>query len=154
MYFQVGVDLKAIVFFFCGLVSCFLCRGCICLREELCTPSCICQNSQWRFPVWKVLCGRISGNPSVWRRGRRAVARNSKHIFVFAIDPLSLTLSLSYILYCIILFISYICLVLIVCHTCVEPRELQIAPQSYLEKFRGVSPEPFTGNSATLFGYT
>jgi len=25
---------------------------------------------------------------------------------------------------------------------------------SYLEEFRGDSPEPFTGNSATLFGYT
>ena len=25
---------------------------------------------------------------------------------------------------------------------------------SYLEEFRGVSPEPFTGNSATLVGYT
>ena len=23
------------------------------------------QNSQWRFPVWEVLCGRVSGNPSV-----------------------------------------------------------------------------------------
>ena len=36
-------------------------------------------------------------------------------------------------------------------HICVEPRELQIAPQLL---FRGVSPELFTGNSATLFGYT
>ena len=23
------------------------------------------QNPQWRFPVWEVLCGRVSGNPSV-----------------------------------------------------------------------------------------
>ena len=22
-------------------------------------------NPQWRFPVWEVLCGRYSGNPSV-----------------------------------------------------------------------------------------
>ena len=36
-------------------------------------------------------------------------ARISKNISVFAIDPLSLN-SLSYIVYCIILFISYICL--------------------------------------------
>jgi len=40
--------------------------------------------------VWEALCGRYSENPSVLRRGRRAVARTSKHIFVFAIDPLSL----------------------------------------------------------------
>ena len=57
-------------------------------------------------------------------------ARTSKHIIVFAFDPLSLTLSL---LYCT-LHNSYcsfilICLVLLfVCHTCVEPRELHIVP--------------------------
>ena len=77
----------------------------------------------------------------------------TKHIFVFAIDPLSLN-SLSYIVHCIILFISFICLDLVVCHTCVKPRELHIAPQLLLEKFRGDSPEPFTRNSAILFGYT
>ena len=60
-------------------------------------------------------------------------ARTSKHILVFAFDPLSLTLS--YIVHCIILFISYICLVLFVCHTCVEPRELHIEPQLL---FRGI----------------
>ena len=67
-------------------------------------------------------------------------------------------LSLS-LLYCalhhFILFISFICLDLFVCsHTCVQPREIHIAPQLLLEEFRGDSPEPFTGNSATLFGYT
>ena len=47
------------------------------LREELCTPGyCISQNPQWRFPVWEVMCGRDSGNLSVWRRGRRAVCSN------------------------------------------------------------------------------
>ena len=40
-------------------------------------------------------------------------ARTAKHILVFTFDPLSLTLSLSYIVHYIILFISYICLVLI-----------------------------------------
>ena len=30
----------------CGLVPCLLCRACICLREELYTPSCICPNPQ------------------------------------------------------------------------------------------------------------
>ena len=56
------------------------------------------------------------------------MARTSKHILLFAIDLLSLN-SLSLIEYCIILFILYICLGLIVCHTCVKPREFYIAPQ-------------------------
>ena len=55
-------------------------------------------------------------------------ARTSKHISVFAFDPLSLN-SLSLIL-CIASYCSYhICLGLIVCHTCVKPGELYIAPQ-------------------------
>jgi len=65
-------------------------------------------------------------------------ARTSKHIFVFGFDLLSLN-SLSFIL-CLTLFhfvlIILICLVLHVCaHTCVQPRELQIAPQLL---FRGI----------------
>ena len=64
-------------------------------------------------------------------------ALTSKHILVFAFDPLSLN-SLS-LLYCalhhFILFISLICLDLIVCRTCVKPRELHIAPQLL---FRGI----------------
>ena len=64
-------------------------------------------------------------------------ARTSKHILLFAIDPLSLTLSLS-LLYCAlhhIVHFIYICLGLIVCHTCVKPKELYIAPQLL---FRGI----------------
>ena len=56
-------------------------------------------------------------------------ARTSKHILVFAFDPLSLTLSL---ILCLALFhivhIILICLVLFVCLTCVEPKEFYIAP--------------------------
>ena len=119
------------------VVPYLLCRGCVCWREELCTPSLYYPNPQWRFPVWEVLCGQYSENPSVWRRGRRAVTRTSKHILVFAFDPLSLNF-LSLIL-CLALFhivhIILICLVLFVCHTCVQPRELQIAPQLL---FRGI----------------
>ena len=49
-------------------------------------------------------------------------ARTSKHIRVFAIDPLSLTLSF---VFCIASYCSYLIrLILFVCHTCVEPREL------------------------------
>ena len=62
--------------------------------------------------------------------------RTSKHIFMFVFDPLSLTLSLSYcVVLCIILFISFMCLDLFVCLTCVQPRELHIAPQLL---FRGI----------------
>ena len=32
-------------------VPSLLCRGCWCLREELCTPNYICPNPQWRFHV-------------------------------------------------------------------------------------------------------
>ena len=28
-------------------------------------PIVIAPNPQWRFPVWEVLCGRVSENPSV-----------------------------------------------------------------------------------------
>jgi len=63
-------------------------------------------------------------------------ARTSKHIFMFVFDPLSLILSLSLslsLLYCalhhFISFITFICLDLSVCLTCVQPRKLNIAPQ-------------------------
>ena len=36
-----------------------------CWREELWTPGLYYPNPQWRFPVWEVMCGRYSGNPSV-----------------------------------------------------------------------------------------
>ena len=60
-------------------------------------------------------------------------ARTSKHILVFAIDPLSLfLLHLCIDSYCYIIYM----LVLFVCaHTCVQPIELFIAPQLL---FRGI----------------
>ena len=72
-------------------------------------------------------------------------ARTSKHILVFAFDPLSL----NSLLYCALHHIVHIlyawyCL-------CVPILEHL---NSYLEEFRGDSLEPFTGNSVTLFGYT
>ena len=60
-------------------------------------------------------------------------ARTSKHVLVFAFDPLSFSLLL-----CALHHIAHIIymLVLIVCaHTCVQPRELFIAPQLL---FRGI----------------
>ena len=58
-------------------------------------------------------------------------ARTSKHIFVFAFDPLSLALSLTLCLALIHIVHSYLYAwyYLCVCLTCVEPRELYIAPQ-------------------------
>ena len=36
------------------------------IEERSCVlPIVIAPNPQWRCPVWKVLCGRVSGNPSV-----------------------------------------------------------------------------------------
>ena len=62
-------------------------------------------------------------------RGRRAVARTSKHILVFAFDPLSLN-SISFIsyiaLYCSYHIPAWYCLC---AHTCVEPKELHISSQ-------------------------
>ena len=55
-------------------------------------------------------------------------ARTSKHIFMFAFDPLSLNLSLLYCALHHIVHFIYM-LGLIVCHTCVKPRELHIASQ-------------------------
>ena len=60
-------------------------------------------------------------------------ARTSKRILVFVFDPLSLNSLFYYALHHIV-HIIYM-LGLIVCHTCVEPRELYIAPQLL---FRGI----------------
>ena len=43
----------------CGLVPCLLCRGCICLREELCTPELYLPKSSVEVPcvgspVWTI----------------------------------------------------------------------------------------------------
>ena len=67
-------------------------------------------------------------------------AQISKRIFVFAFDPLSLTLSLTL---CIASYHSYlICLCLIMCHTCVKPRELHITPQLLFLEEIVQSPSP------------
>ena len=104
--------------------------------------------------MWEVLCGRVSEILLCEGGDVELGARTSKHLLVFAFDALSLTLSL---LYCVLHHIVHIIsmLVLIVyAHTCVQPREFYMALNSYLEEFRGDSPEPLTGNSATLFGYS
>ena len=105
---------------------CWLCiasvRGCILLREELCTPGyCIAPNPQWRFPVWESCVDEIVEILLCEGGDVELCARTSKHIRVFAFDPLTLTLSL---LYCalhhfiLLIHILYAWLVC-VCLTCV-----------------------------------
>ena len=75
-----------------------LVRGCLCWREELCTPSLYLPKSSVEVPFVGSPVGRVSGNPFVWTWGRRAVCSNLETILVFVFDPLSLTLSLFLIL--------------------------------------------------------
>ena len=96
------------------------------LREELCTPKLYLPKSSVEVPCVDELVKILLCEGGDVELG----ARTSKHIFVFAFEPLSLTLSL---ILCLalhhIVHIIYM-LVLIVCaHTCVQPRELYIAPQ-------------------------
>ena len=57
-----------------------------------------------------VLCGQVSGLEILQCEGGdvELCARTSKHIAVFAFDPLTLTLSLFYIVPCIISYCSFI----------------------------------------------
>ena len=57
-----------------------------------------------------VLCGQVSGLEILLCEGGdvELCARTSEHIRVFAFDPLTLTLSLSYIVSCIISYCTFI----------------------------------------------
>ena len=120
----------------CGLVPCLLCRGCDCLREELCTPKLYYPNLSGNS-----LCGKSCVDDLVkillWE-GEDVAGCSNLETYLSVCDWSTISkLSLIYLaLHCFILFIfiSY-CLVLFVCHTCVEPRELYIAPQLL---FRGI----------------
>ena len=68
------------------------------LRESCVLPNCIYPNPQWRFPMWEVLCKKLVEILLCEGGDVELGARTSKHILVFAFDPLSLTLSLSFIL--------------------------------------------------------
>ena len=79
---------------------CWLCialvRGCIWLREELCTPSCIAPNPQWRFLVWESCVKKLVEILLCEGGDVELCPRTSKHICVLAINLLTLTLSLLY----------------------------------------------------------
>jgi len=135
-------------FFFALALSLPSCVEVFVLRERSCILPVLSCNSSVEVPLWKVLCGH-SGNPSVWKRGRRVVVRTSKHIPVFVFDLF--TFSLFYIFHCLTLFISYTCLVLFVCpHLCWTKRASNRTSTLNLEESRGVVPEPFTENSGSL----
>ena len=61
------------------------------MREEFGTPGCICKSSV-EVPSVGVLGGQVSGLEILLGEGGDVElgARTSKHIFVFAFDPLSL----------------------------------------------------------------
>ena len=99
-------------------------RGCIWLREELCTPGyCIAQNPQWRFPVWESCVDKLVEIFLCEGEDVELCARTSKHILVFAIDPLSLTLSLSYIVPCIDSYCHIIYILVCLCASLVLNHE-------------------------------
>ena len=58
-----------------------------CLREEFGTPCVVTNSPRWRFPRWE-----YSGLEILLGEGGDVElgAQTSKHIFVFAFDPLSL----------------------------------------------------------------
>jgi len=72
-----------------------LCIGCVCWREELCTPAFINQILSGGSLCGKSYVDNIVEILLCEDEDVELSARTSKHIFVFAFDPLSLTLSLS-----------------------------------------------------------
>ena len=142
--FVIFVITKCISFF---ILCSLLCRG-DCVWERSCELQVLSCNSSVEVSLWKVMCGHCE-KPSVWRRGRRAVALTSKHYLVFAFGSFFSTLS--YILCFFTLLILYICLVLFVWpHLCSTKRAFNSSSTLSLEESSGVVPEPFTENSGSL----
>ena len=80
-----------------------------------------CPKSSVEVPCVGVLCGQVSGNPSVWRRGRRAVCSNLETypcVSVWSIDSNSLSLLYCALHWFILPYHIYACVVC-VCLTCV-----------------------------------
>ena len=85
------------------------------LREEFGTPGCICTKSSVEVPSVGVLGGQVSGLEILLGEGGDVElgARTSKHILLFAFNPLTLY-SLSLYL-CCASFISFIYYMLVLC---------------------------------------
>ena len=91
------------------------------------TPcNCYCPKSSVEVPFVGVLCGQASGLEILQGEGGDVElgARTSKHILLFALDPLALTLSLSlYIVPCIISYCAFI----LICLACLCVHLLLVA---------------------------
>ena len=119
----------------CGVVPCLLCRGCLVGERSCVLPVCITQILSGGSLCGKSCVDAIAEIILCKGEDVELGARTSKHIMVFVFDLLSLTLSLLLCLALIdIVHIIYM-LGLFVCLTCVQPRELHIAPQLL---FRGI----------------
>ena len=98
------------------------------LREEFGTPGCSCTKSSMEVPSVGVLGGQVSGLEILLGEGGDVElgARTSKHILLFAFDPLTLnSLSLSLFVLCIIHIIHIL-------YACVVPCIILIAYNIYL----------------------
>ena len=81
------------------------------------TPcDCIAPNPRWRFPLWESFVDKLVELKSFGEGGDVELgARTSKHILLFALDPLTLTLSLFTL--CILLYhiLAWLCASLVGC---------------------------------------
>ena len=71
------------------------CRGCVCKERSCVLQIIIAPNRQWRFPVWESCVDKLVEILLCEGGDVELYARTSKHVRVFAIDPLSLTLSIT-----------------------------------------------------------
>ena len=126
------------------------------LREELCTPGLYlpkssvevpCVGSPVRTSQWKSFCVKAGTQSYVLEPRNKS---RCLRLIYFLLLSLSLCLA-SFILSYHSYMLDCVCL----CASLVFNQESFIQHlNSYLKEFRGDSSEPFTGNSATLFGYT
>ena len=105
------------------LVALFLaskCRGCVIFERGVVYSRLYCPKFSVEIPCVGVLCGQVNGLEILLCEGGdvELCARTSKHISVFAFDPLTLN-SLYYFVHLFILpYHIYACIVC-VCLTCV-----------------------------------
>ena len=85
------------------------CRGCVLSERGVVYSRLLyCLNPQWRFPMWESCVDKLVKILLCEGRDVELYARTSKQISVFVFDPLTLSLSLFYIMPCIILYCSFI----------------------------------------------
>ena len=91
------------------------CRGCVVIERGVVYSRLLyCPNSQWRFPVWESCVDKLVEILLCEGGDVELCAQTSKHIRVFAIDPLTLSLTLSpslCSLHHFILLIHFVCII-------------------------------------------